>query len=54
MVKYKIIIKQVEIVEVDALTKDGAINKVKEQIYKQDPRALIEIDVAEEVKISNE
>ena len=51
MAKYKLIIKQIEIIEVDALTAEGAIKKVKDQIVQQDPRALFEIQVAEEVKV---
>jgi hypothetical protein len=51
MAKYKLIIKQIEIIEVDALTAESAIKKVKDQIYKQDPRALVEIDIVEEGKI---
>lgn len=51
MAKYKIIIKQVEIVEVNALTAEEAIKKVKDQVLQQDPRALFEIQTAEEVKI---
>ena len=49
--KYKIMLKQIEIIEVDALTAEGAIKKVKDQIVQQDPRALFEIQVVEEVKI---
>lgn len=49
--KYKVIIKQINIVDVDALTAEGAIKKVKDQILQQDPRALVEIDIVEECKI---
>ena len=51
--KYKIIVKQINIVDVDALTAEGAVKKVKDQILQQDPRALVEISVAEEVKLEN-
>ena len=50
MAKYKVIIKQINIVDVDAPTADGAIKKVKDQILQQDPRALVEIDIVEEGK----
>ena len=33
--KYKIIVKQIEIVEVDALTADGAIKKLKIKYYNK-------------------
>lgn len=49
--KYKIIVKNIQIIEVDALTAEGAIKKVKDQILQQDPRALVEIDIIEEGKI---
>ena len=52
--KYKIIVKQINTVDVDALTADGAIKKVKDQILQQDPRALVEIDIVEESKIEEE
>lgn len=48
---YKVIVKQINIVDVDALTTDGAIKKVKDQILQQDPRALFEISIVEESKI---
>ena len=51
--KYKIIVKQINIVDVDALTAEGAIKKVKDQIVQQDPRALVEINVAEEVELED-
>ena len=51
--KYKIIVKQINIVDVDALTAESAVKKVKDQILQQDPRALVEIQVAEEVKLDN-
>lgn len=46
--KYKIIVKNIQIIDVDALTADGAIKKVKDQILQQDPRALFEIQIVEE------
>lgn len=49
--KYKIIVKNIQIIEVDALTADGAIKKVEDQILQQDPRALFEIDIVQEGKI---
>ena len=49
--KYKVIVKQINIVDVDALTAEGAIKKVKDQILQQDPRALFEIDIAQEGKL---
>lgn len=52
--KYKVIVKQINIVDVDALTADGAIKKVKDQILQQDPRALVEINIVEESKIGEE
>ena len=54
MAKYKLIIKQIEIIEVDALTAEGAIKKVKNQILQQDPRALVEVAIVEEGKIEEE
>ena len=52
--KYKVIVKQINIVDVDALTAESAIKKVKDQILQQDPRALFEIDIVEEGKIEEE
>ena len=49
--KYKVIVKQISIVDVDALTTESAIKKVKDQILQQDPRALFEISVVEETNI---
>ena len=49
--KYKIIVKNIQIIDVDALTADGAIKKVKDQILQQDPRALFEIDIVQEGKL---
>ena len=54
MTKYRLLIKQIEIVEVDALTAEGAVKKVKDQIIQQDPRVLVEIDIVEEGKIGEE
>ena len=48
---YKLIVKQIEIVEVNALNKEQAIKQIKNQIAQQDPRALVEIIVCEETKI---
>lgn len=52
--KYKIIVKNIQVIDVDALTADAAIKKVKDQILKQDPRALVEINIVEESKIEEE
>ena len=52
--KYKIIVKQINIIDVDALTAAVAIKKVKYQILQQDPRALVEVDIVEECKIEEE
>ena len=52
--KYKVIVKQINIVDVDSITADGAMKKVKDQILQQDPRALVEIDIAEESKVKEE
>ena len=52
--KYKIIVKQINIIDIDALTADSALKKVKDQILQQDPRALVEIDIVEEGKIEEE
>ena len=49
--KYKIIVKNIQIIEVDALTSEGAIKKVKDQILQQNSRALFEIDIIEENKV---
>ena len=50
--KYKVIVKQIEVVEVNALSEEAAIKQIKDQIAKQDPRALVEIQVVEEVKVN--
>ena len=52
--KYKIIVKQINTIDVDALTADGAIKKVKDQILQQDPRALFEIDIVQEGKLEED
>ena len=52
--KYKVIVKQINIIDVDAFTAEGAIKKVKDQILQQDPRALVEIAIVEEGKMEEE
>lgn len=49
--KYKIIVKQINIIDIDALTAEEAIKKVKDQMVQQNPRTLFEIRVAEEGKV---
>ena len=48
--EYKIIIKQIDIVTVNAPSSEQAIKLVKSKL---DPKALVELDVVEEVKIEN-
>lgn len=46
--KYKIILKQIEILDVIASTEADALKQIKDQL---DPRALVEMQIVEEVEI---
>ena len=45
--KYTITVRQLQLIEVEAPTKEAAIELVKQQL---DANAVVEIDVAEEVQ----
>ena len=47
---YKVIVKQIEIIEVNALNEEAAIKIVKDKL---DPRSLVEIQVAEEIIVKD-
>ena len=46
--KYKVIVKHIEVMEVSARNEDEAIYTIEQMIKQNDPRALLEIQVAEE------
>ena len=48
--KYKAVVKQIDIIEVDAISKEQAINIIKNNIS---PKALVEIEIVEEGIIQN-
>lgn len=48
--KYKAIVKQIDIIEVDAISKEQAINIIKNNI---NPKALVEIEIVEEGIVQN-
>jgi hypothetical protein len=48
--KYKIILKQIDILEVDAPNEEAAIKAVRDRL---DPRSLAEIQVAEETTLDD-
>lgn len=45
---YKVILKQIDVIEVNAPSEEDAIKAVKDRL---DPRSLVEIQVAEEAII---
>ena len=48
--RYYLIVKYVEAVEIDASNEEHAVKILEGRIKEQNPKALFEIDVAEEVK----
>ena len=48
--KYKAVVKQIDIIEVDAISKEQAINIIKNNI---NPKALVEIEIVEEGIVQN-
>lgn len=48
--KYRAVVKQIDIIEVDAISKEQAINIIKNNI---NPKTLVEIDIVEEGTIQN-
>lgn len=46
--KYKVVVKQIDFVEVSASNRDEAIETIKNIILQNNPKALLEIQIAEE------
>lgn len=49
--KYFVFIEETKIIEVDALSEDGAVEKVKRELYNQNPRNTAKVFIAKEIKI---
>lgn len=49
--KYFVVIEETKIIEVDALSESGAVEKVRREIENQNPRSTAKVFIAKEIKI---
>ena len=49
--KYFVVIEETKVIEVDALSENGAVEKVKRELEKQNPRNTAKVFIAKEIKI---
>lgn len=49
--KYFVVIEETKVIEVDALSEDSAVEKVKRELDTRDPRNTAKVFISKEIKI---
>ena len=49
--KYFVVVEETKVIEVEALSEDSAVEKVKRELDNQNPRNTANVSIAKEIKI---